>query len=539
MPGRSPDSMDNLKHQLSAFWNGLDESRRRILMLAVVAALAVVVGVGAWASQPSFVMLSRVSDGDARAAVTDQLSRAGVRWRVAEDGATIEVREEDEALARREAAGEHGLVGIDGVEQLDPWVTPFQEQLHKQRMLQNDLVKAINGIEGVEKSTVHLNIRGASDFLSDHKTSTAAVTVRSNDGVTLTREIGRSIARLVSHSVAGMTEAEVSVIDQRTGRALWAGERSDEPDAAVSDAAQRRGERIAAQATEALAAVLGSPEKVRVTVSVDLTTASTQSTVNAIDPDSAAAMKEKLETQANGSTKADGGAAGVSSNTPEAAAASNGSTTSKREQVETAYQYTTTQTTTVQPAGEVKRLSAAVYIDQSAVAALAAAGGLDEAAMKATLAESVRAAMGADDKRGDSVVVSFVPFAEVPMSDAELAAPGLPWEGLAKSAVALAAVVLAFLFVVRPLVRQVSVAKSGSVDETGRVLAEIGDEPSSWRRGAAPVDGGVDDENVIDLAARLRAQVDGFKRVSAEDVSRLVNRETDNSAEVLRRWMRG
>ncbi|MBM4367381.1 MAG: flagellar M-ring protein FliF [Deltaproteobacteria bacterium] len=529
--------MDNLKTQLSAFWNGLDESRRRILVLAVIAALGVVVGVGAWASQPSFVTLSRVTDSDARGAVTEQLSRGGVRWRIADDGATIEVREEDEALARREAAGEHGLVGIDGVEQLDPWVTPFQEQLHKQRMLQNDLVKAINGIEGVEKSTVHLNIRGASDFLSDHKSSTAAVTVRSDDGVTLTREIGRSIARLVSHSVAGMTEAEVSVIDQRTGRALWTGDNVDEADAAVSDAAQRRGERIAAQATDALAAVLGSPEKVRVTVSVDLSTASSQSTVNAIDPDSAAALKEKLETQANGSSKPEGGAAGVSSNTPEAASASNSSTTSKREHVETAYQYTTTQTTTVQPAGEVKRLSAAVYIDQSAVAALATAGGLDEAAMKATLTESVRAAVGADEKRGDSVVVSFVPFAEVPMSDAEIGAPGLPWESLAKSAVALAAVVLAFLFVVRPLVRQVSVAKSSSVAETGRVLAEIGDEPSNPRRRAPDEDG--DDENVIDLASRLRAHVDGFKHVSAEDVSRLVNRETDNSAEVLRRWMRG
>ncbi len=533
--------MDNLKTQLSDFWTGLDESRRKVLLLSVAAALTVIVGVGVWAGQPSYVTLSRVNDGDARAAITDQLSRSGVRWRVAADGATVEVRQEDEATARREAAGEHGLVGIDGVEQLDPWVTPFQEQLHKQRMLQNDLVKAINGIEGVEKSTVHLNIRGASDFLSDHRSSTAAVTVRSDDGVTLSREIGRSIARLVSHSVQGMTEAEVSVIDQRSGRALWAGENVDDVAQGAGDEAQKRGERIAQQATAALAAVLGSPDKVRVTVSVDLTTASSQSTVNAIDPDSAAALKEKLETQANGSNRAQGGEAGVSSNEP-GASPGTGATTSKREQVETAYQYTTTQTTTVQPAGEVKRLSAAVYVDSAAVAALATAGGLDNKAMQQTLTESVRAALGANDQRGDSVVVSFVPFAEPALSDATIATAALPWESLAKSAVALAAVVLSLLFVVRPLVRQVGAPRPAAAGADGRVLAEIGDDGVSRPRRNADgtvVEGLEGDDNVIDLASRLRAQVDSFKHVSAEDVSALVSRETDHSAEVLRRWMRG
>ena len=526
--------MQNLQTQLTAFWTNLDEARRRVLLLAGVAALTCIVGVGVWAGQTSWVSMTSISDDDSREAVTDELSRAGIQWRMGADGQTIEVVAGTEAEARRTAAGDHGLVGLEGVDQLDPWVTPFQEQLQKQRMLQNELARAINGIEGIEKSSVHLNIRPAQDFLTDHAASTAAVTIKSDAGAVLPKELGRTIARLVSHSVAGMTEEDVSVIDQRTGRAMWTGDKLDEAELSVSDMAQKKGERIAAQATEALAAVLGSPDRVRISVAVELESASTQSTVNAVDPETVAALREKSESDANTSSTGDAsGEPGVQSNQPQAAIATSSKGESrKREQTDTTYAVTTSQTTTIQPAGEVKRISAAVYVDSNAVAALAKAAGSDEDAIKLELEKSVNAAIGMDEKRGDSVVVSFVPFAEPEMTSVD-AAPAIPYERLGSSAVAMAAVILTFAFLVRPLMKHFGPSAPAAVGAHGQagghaLNTEIGDDGQPLGT----------DENVIDLASRLRAQVDNYRHVSAEDVSALVRRETDHSAEVLRRWIR-
>jgi flagellar M-ring protein FliF len=542
--------VQDYRQQLATFWNGLDASRRKVLGGAVGASLLALMAVGFWASQPDWTPLTRITDGDTRAQVQDRLSMAGVSWRLGSDGKSIEVLSQDLGSAKKEAAGNHGLVGLRGVDQLDPWITPFQEQLQKQKMLQEELVLQINGIDGVAASRVLLNMRTGSGFLGDTVRSSASVSVKSDDGTTLSRDLGKSIALLVSHSVAGMTDADVTVVDQRTGRLIWSGDGAPDTHAA-SDEATRRGKRLEEQATAALAAVLGSPDRVRVSVTVELDQTSTQSTVNAVDPETAAALREKSESDQNssgGGSATNGGEAGVQSNQPQASltAGSNG-TARKREETDTQYQYTTSRTTTVKPAGELKRISAAVFLDSAAVAVIAKAGGVEPEAYQAMLEKAALAAIGADSARGDQVVVSFVPFAEEAMSDATLTA-AFPWERALPAGVALVAVVLTFLLVVRPLMRSVQGRTAGPRRNEDGELIEEGAPGTAARPAGAAARGaaayaaaaglGEDESNVVDLAARLRKQVDSFKHVSAADVSELVNRETDHSAEVLRRWVR-
>jgi flagellar M-ring protein FliF len=538
------------REQLTTFWNGLDASRRKVLGGAVGASLIAIAAVGFWASQPAWTPLTRITDGDTRGQVQDKLSAAGVQWRLGDDGQTVEVLAQELGAARKEASGGHGLVGLGGVDQLDPWITPFQEQLQKQKMLQEELVLQINGIDGVAASRVLLNLRAGTGFLGDSTRSSASVSVKSDEGATLSRDLGKSIALLVSHSVAGMTPDDVTVVDQRTGRLIWSTEGALETQSAIDEAA-RRSKRLEEQATTALAAVLGSPDRVRVSVTVELDGTSTQSTVNAVDPETAAPMREKSESDQNssaGESNTNGGEAGVQSNQPQAAvAATSSGTARKREETDTQYQYTTTQTTTVKPAGELKRVSAAVFLDSAAVAAIAKAGGMEPEAYQATLEKAALAAIGADPARGDQVVVSFVPFAEETMIDATAVA-AFPWERLVPAAVALLAIVLTFFGVVRPLMRNVLArpardATAANGEPTGAEVGANGPRaPGIAARGAAhwaaAANEQVDNENVIDLAERLRRQVESFKHVSAADVSALVNRETDHSAEVLRRWVR-
>ncbi len=517
----------------------------------MVASIAALAAVGVWASQPSWTPLASITDSDTRAQVQDRLSAAGVQWRLDSDGRTVQVLTQELSTAKKEAAGAHGVVGLSGVDQLDPWITPFQEQLQKQKMLQEELVLQINGIQGVAASRVLLNLRSGSGFLGDSARSSASVSVKSDEGATLNRDLGKSIALLVSHSVAGMTDQDVTVVDQRTGRLIWSGDAEADTDAAAGDEAVRRAKRLEEQATAALAAVLGSPDRVRVSVTVELDSTSTESTVNAVDPDSASALREKSESDQNttgGGAGADGGEAGVQSNQPQAAlgatTAGTTGTARKREETDTLYQYTTSRTTTTKPAGELKRVSAAVFLDSAAVAAIAKAGGIEPEAFQATLERAALAAIGADTKRGDQVVVSFVPFAEAVLDDTTVVAT-FPWERVLPAAVALLAVLLTFFMLVRPLVRSLqgfAVARGpdGALLRPGEGGMGIGGTGAA--RGAAAygahAGGNEDDDNVIDLATRLRRQVDSFKHISAADVSALVNRETDHSAEVLRRWVR-
>ena len=557
--------MSDVRTQVTEFWKGLDETRRRVLGLAAGASLVTLAAVGWWAGQPTWTPLTRVADADTRAAVLEKLSLASVQWRLAEDGATIEVRSEDEQTARKEAAGGHGLVGLQGVDQLNPWITPFQEQLQKQKMLQEELVLQLNGIDGIAASRVLLNLKSGTGFIGDDARASASVAVKADDGVTLTPMTAQAIAQLVSHSVAGMTPADVSVVDQGTGRPLWTGDGADTTPSADDEAAKRE-KRMAQDVVDALGKVLGSPELVQATVNLQLDKSSTQSTVSAVDPDSQAPVREKSDSDQNSTSSATnssgGAAAGVQSNVPQAAITATGSSSSspsrKREQNDTQYLYTQTQTTTVKPAGELKRVSAAVLVDSTALAALATASKQDEKALRESIQKAAEAALGFDNKRGDNVIVSFVPFAEAKMSDAALGAT-FPWERLAPSAVALVAVLLTFLSVVRPLMKSLAlktavaapnpaVAPADGSPEHMPNAAEGGPLPEGaaargaaayGRHGAAEEGSEIaEDGKVIDLAARLRKQIDGFKHVSAEDVSALVLRETDHSAEVLRRWMR-
>ena len=109
------------------------------------------------------------------------------------------------------------------------------------------------------------------------------------------------------------------------------------------------------------------------------------------------------------------------------------------------------------------------------------------------------------------------------------------------------AVMLTFLMLVRPLVRTLQAQQAGTRRNAEGELVQEDGQPVTARPNGAALRGaaayaaaaeGDDDDKVVDLAARLRKQVDSFKHVSAADVSELVNRETGHSAEVLRRWVR-
>ncbi len=520
--------MPDLLAQLRTFHDGLEPARRRVLWVALALSIAAVVAVGVWASVPTYVVLTRASDADELGAVTRSLSEAGLPYRI--DGLTVKVPAEQEIDARRAAAGDGGIVGLEGLEKIDPWVTPFQEQLHRQRMIQGELMRTIGGITGVASSTVHLDLPEPSAFLREVSRPTAAVTLRPDAGVTLDARTARSIAQLVSHAVAGMQVEDITVVDASTGRTLWGGAGTGGADAELATSASAREAALASGVRTALAQLLGRPDAAAVTVNVELESAEVSQTINAVDPLSAVAATERIETEVDTRAgAASGGVPGTDSNVPERppTSASSAGGSRSRETTQTTYQFTSSVTTTTTPPGAIRRLSASVIIDSAAVTR-AAAGG-DEAQLKAQLESAVRAALGTTEKRADEVVVSFLPFSAPDVAVDATTASAAALAPLADAGVAALALVLLFVFVVRPLVNAVRppppVVEAPVPEIVPAPLLVVDDEEE-------------DDAPPIDLAGRLRLHLSRLQPHQPRDLSDLVRQEAEPSAEVVRRWLK-
>lgn len=534
--------MNDFIQQLRNFYEGLDPSRRRVLGTVLVLAAAFIIGIGVWASQPQQVMLARVGSGDDLSAMTQALSKAGISWKIGADGQSIEVAALDEINARKAMSAEGILVGLEGIEKLEPWATPFKEQMYKQMMLQNELIRSINGIDGVSASKVHLNLPARSEFLRDEVRATASVTLRPDAGATVSRETARSIARLVSNAVNGMTVEDVTVIDVSDGRTLWGGETTAEEQDLNRLTARREIEMSEAVRT-VLGRMLGTPDALSVSVSVELETASVQSTVQAIDPATSTPAEERLSTQVNGAVQqAPVGAPGTDSNLRPAGTGGSASGGSKSETQATTYDYTRTTTTTTKPAGSVRRVSASVMINSDAIRAILARASADgavdaaaEAAMRADLEEAVRAALGYAPERGDQVVVKFARFAEVELDAAETQPTMAILERQASNIILAVALLLGFLLVIRPLMAYLMAGRPASVSVAAAAGAGAA-LPGGTMAANAPMPPGSESTEV--LADRLRRAVENFETLNARDLSELVSREPEHSAEVLRRWIR-
>lgn len=524
--------MRELLDQLQTFYAGLEPQRRKVLWAALALSLLTIVGVGFWAATPTYVLFTRASSADQVTEVTQALASAGVPYKIDADGVSLRVPLDRELEARRVAASGDGIVGLEGLLQIDPWTTPFQESLHRQRMLQGELTRMINGINGVAASVVQLNVPQTSAFLRNMDRPSAAVTLRPEASVRLDGTLARGVAVLTSHAVAGMKPEDVTVLDASTGRLLWdenGGELAGV--VALEAAARARETQLSASVRQALTQILGRADAATVNVTVETDSSQTEQKSTIYDPSSVITTKESIISE-KGTTSGATGVPGTDSNVPENGATTGGAQAGRtKESQDSSYEASSTSTTIITPAGAVKRISAAVMVDSAAVASLVGAG--DPLPVQAAIEKAVSAALGADTVRGDIVVVTFLPFApvaEIP----EVTASPVPVELVVQGGVAMAVVVAAFVFLVRPLLQAVRPAQAAA-PAAARVAAAAA--ASAAAAAAAVAEPEPELAPPLDFTARLRAQLNRVQPHDPHDLSELVRHEPALAAEVVRRWI--
>ena len=485
----------------------LSNRHRLALLIGVPLLLALIVASLLWTREPDYrVLFSGLSDKDGGAILTS-LTQQNIPYKMADNGSAILVPANHVHETRLRLASQGlprgGSVGFELMENARLGLTQFQEQVNYQRALEGELSRSIQSLGTVQSARVHLAIPKPSIFLREQNKPSASVLVQLYNGRALDRGQVEGIVHLVSSSVPELTPGAVSIIDQN-GNLLSMENKTNGLDSTQIQYVHELERQYAQRITALLNPIVGAAN-VRAQVAVDVDFSQLERTEETFKPntDQTQASIRSIQTSDSSApgNQAAQGVPGALTNTPtgnnvgapitgqgvatnpnapptpaQAAAAATAATAATQNQLAIAQANRSTQranTTnyevdksvvyTKEPTGRVRRLSAAVVVNNrvTEVDGKAVSTPLTKAEIDQINAV-VREAVGANNERRDSVSVVNMPF----NAAADANGPEIPWWqqpwaiDLAKSAglaLLIAGIALYLIFgVIRPAVRQLT-----------------------------------------------------------------------------------
>ncbi|HEY8708176.1 MAG TPA: flagellar basal-body MS-ring/collar protein FliF [Burkholderiaceae bacterium] len=403
-----------------------------------VAALAgVVLAMTLWSSKGDYkVLYANLSDKDGGAVIA-QLSQMNVPYKLSDGGSAILVpaAQVHEMRLKLATAGlpKGSVAGYELMDNARFGQTQFQERLTAQRGLEGELTRSITSLSAVQSARVHLALPNQNGFFREQQKPSASVLLSLYPGRTLDRAQVAGIVHLVSSSVPELDPKAVSVLDQSGALLTSSG---DGGPAAGLDAQQlqyvnRIESGYTKRIVELLEPIVGR-DNLRASVAAEIDFSQTEATSEEFKPNQGAQASVAIRSQQTSEQPGAGaampsGVPGAASNQPPIAAtapltgasqplqaAQTGSTSggSGRRDATTNYEVDKTVRVTRNASGNVKRLNAAVVVNNRAVT---------DAKGKTTylpltpdeldkLTALVRESIGYNQQRGDSVKVINAPF---------------------------------------------------------------------------------------------------------------------------------
>jgi flagellar M-ring protein FliF len=207
-------------------WQKLDGAARIGLAIGATLIALAIAALAFWLLQPDYqVLFGDLSPGDA-AAMTAELDKMKVPYRLDNGGNTILVPSEQVYKTRLKLVGRdiplHGTVGFELFNNADIGMTEFAQKVNYQRALQGELTRTILSYEEIQSARVHLALPEQGLFKKEGSQGKASVSLTLKPGKTLQPHEVQGIQRLVAASVPEIREEDVTVIDQH-GVALTRG----------------------------------------------------------------------------------------------------------------------------------------------------------------------------------------------------------------------------------------------------------------------------------------------------------------------------
>ncbi|MFA7595093.1 MAG: flagellar basal-body MS-ring/collar protein FliF [Novosphingobium sp.] len=153
------------------------------------------------------------------AAIVGELEKQGIAYRLADQGRSVLVPEDEASHARVIVAGSGitmgGVVGFELFNESDMGLTEFAQKVNYQRALQGELARTIMLMDGISSARVHLSLPERALFRAVQHGPKAAVTVQTVGKHALNPDQIAGIQRLVASTVTGLSSADVAILDDQ------------------------------------------------------------------------------------------------------------------------------------------------------------------------------------------------------------------------------------------------------------------------------------------------------------------------------------
>lgn len=422
--------------QFKEIWQTLGANQRISLILASGLVVLAMIGMMIWAAQPDMQLLYGKLSPEEAGKIVAKLEQKGVPFETGSGGNSIYVESTMVHRLRMELATEGIPAGGSGpgFELFDEGsfgISDFVQRTNFLRAIQGELARTISQFDSVEAARVMV-VMPENRLLASREgrdRPTASVFIDAAGG--LTPSTVNSIRHLVANAIQRLDVNDVVVVDSM-GNVLSDELRSDGIGGGISNDVIRYQKSLEGYFTGKVQTMLDrvlGPNQSEVRVAVDIETASVQTTEKIFDPESQVARSTVFDedSQVERETSGDqGGAAGVSSNSPNPTQNSGAMALKEREDRNKTrtekFEINERVVSSVQNPGSVKRLTASLLVakrsdmvDGKVQPVSRSAEELED--LREVVISALGIELGAGQQSSDFVTVKEMTFAADPFQD--------------------------------------------------------------------------------------------------------------------------
>lgn len=524
------------------FFLDLPAGKKIALMAAGALVLAGLIVLSVQSQKPDFEVLFSKLSSDDLGAISAQLKERKINFKIAAGQTAVLVPAKDVFDLRIQLASEGlprgGGVGFEIFDKTTLGMSEFIQKLNLMRATTGELTRTINSLDVVDSARIHIAAPKKSVFLEDERKTTASVVLKLKRHISAGQVQG--IVHLVASSVEGLNPADVTIVDTK-GSILAGGEEQSTVAHMTSsqlDFKQNVANIIENRILSMLGGVLGR-EKITAKVSADVDFEQTEQTEEIYDPDSQVARSEQRNEESTVGSSPVGGVVGATANQPGAQAGQvSQGTPAKSDKVNETINYEINKIIkrTINPIGEVKKLSVAVMID----------GTYDKddkyvprnAEEMQQYKKIVERAVGYDEDRGDQIEVVNVAFDISKFKEDQLALEKAEnnqlWISIARHGVTAVFIILLFIMLIKPLIQWLSTtAGEGMMMVPGMRMMQGKMVPGVPGVPGAPGMPGEEDDDKPKEIKKIKKRED--YRAVVLDYSR---DNAAHTAELVRKWLK-
>lgn len=522
--------------QLQSTFTDFTTGQKVVAVVGSAALLMAALFMFRWASTPSMTPLYTDLSASSAAQIVDELGSKGVKYELANGGTTVMVPSDEVYTLRLSLASAGVQVGNEGgysiLDKQGLSTSQFKEQTDFKRAMEGELAKTITAIDGVETAIVHLAMPERRVFQEEQDPTTASVLLATRYGVQLKRDQVQAITNLVASSIDGLSPDKVTVTDS-TGTLLSAPADSANATAdAQSEQVQTFQNQIQSRVQSMLDTVVG-PGNSSVNVNADLSfdEERTEDVRYYVDPNlPVPPLSETTSSEVYNGANPDGTATGVvgPDGQMDATGDSDGNASYQKEAATSDNAVNRTTTQRVAAPGGVRSLHVGVALDSGAPSKV------DPSEIQALVA----AAVGINEERGDSLVVSSLPFdrsaaesAAAELKAAQDAAQQAELMSMLRKAAGVGLLLLVGLFVWLRSRRKNKLrleATSIVVEQMRREAAERAAQQAALQQEAAAIAALEASNTIDDVNETLEVK---------QEIQALVESQPEDVAQLLRGWL--